>query len=133
MEDLQDPWRSTLSTLGTELTGPKPSSVSAVVNAGGFLQTGFLAVMPPSELESPCSGVYVDDPTTKALVIPAKGQICHDDQHPQQDSSIQGEHFMEMAVHEGQRCEKATGKMSFLDSRTMSYQLHTLSACGDSP
>lgn len=30
----------------------------------------------------------------------------------------QGEHFMEMAVHEGQRCEKATGKISFLDSPT---------------
>lgn len=28
----------------------------------------------------------------------------------------QGEHFMEMAVYEGQRCEKATGKISFLDS-----------------
>ncbi len=45
----------------------------------------------------------------------------------------QGEHFMEMAVYEGQRCEKATGKISFLDSPTMSYQLHTLSACGVSP
>ena len=32
----------------------------------------------------------------------------------------QGEHFMEMAVYEGQRCEKATGKISFLDSPTMS-------------
>lgn len=30
----------------------------------------------------------------------------------------QGEHFMEMAVYEGQRCEKATGKISFLDSPT---------------
>lgn len=29
---------------------------------------------------------------------------------------LQGEHFMEMAVYEGQRCEKATGKISFLDS-----------------
>lgn len=34
----------------------------------------------------------------------------------------QGERFMEMAVYEGQRCEKATGKISFLDSPTMSYQ-----------
>lgn len=37
---------------------------------------------------------------------------------------------MEMAVYEGQRCEKATGKISFLDSPTMSYQRRTLSACG---
>lgn len=36
----------------------------------------------------------------------------------------QGEHFMEMDVHEGQRCEKATGKISFLGPPT--YQLHTL-------
>lgn len=41
----------------------------------------------------------------------------------------QGKHFMEMAVYEGQRCQKATGKISFLDPSTMSYQLHTLSAC----
>lgn len=27
----------------------------------------------------------------------------------------QGKHFMEMAVYEGQRCQKATGKISFLD------------------
>lgn len=31
----------------------------------------------------------------------------------------QGEHFMEMAVQGGQRCDKATGKMSFLDSPTI--------------
>lgn len=40
---------------------------------------------------------------------------------------------MEMAVYEGQRCEKATGKISFLDSPTMSYQRRTFSACGDPP
>lgn len=28
---------------------------------------------------------------------------------------------MEMAAHEGQRCEKATGKISFLDSPPASY------------
>lgn len=38
----------------------------------------------------------------------------------------QGEHFMEMSVYEGQRCEKATGKICFLDSPTMSYQRHFL-------
>lgn len=32
----------------------------------------------------------------------------------------QGKHFMEMTGDEGQRCEKATGKISFLDSPTMS-------------
>lgn len=42
----------------------------------------------------------------------------------------QGEHFMEMAVYEGQRCRKATGEISFLDSLKMSYQLHSSSACG---
>lgn len=33
---------------------------------------------------------------------------------------------MEMDVHEGQRCEKATGKISFLGPPT--YQLRTLPA-----
>lgn len=45
----------------------------------------------------------------------------------------QGKHFMEITGYEGQRCEKATGKISFLDSPTMSYQLRTISACGASP
>lgn len=31
-----------------------------------------------------------------------------------------GEHFMEMAVYEGQRGEKAAGEISFLDSPTSS-------------
>lgn len=38
----------------------------------------------------------------------------------------QGKHFMEMDVHEGQRCKKATGKISFLGPPT--YQLRTLPA-----
>lgn len=38
----------------------------------------------------------------------------------------QGEHFMEMDVHEGQRCEKATVKISFLGPPT--FQPCTLPA-----
>lgn len=45
----------------------------------------------------------------------------------------QGKHFMEMTGYEGQRCEEASGKISFLDSATMSYQHCTLSACSVSP
>lgn len=45
----------------------------------------------------------------------------------------QGKHFMEMTGYEGQRCEQASGKISFLDSAAMSYQHCTLSACGVSP
>lgn len=45
----------------------------------------------------------------------------------------QGKHFMEMAVYEGQRCEEASGKISFLESPTVSNPLRTLSACHVAP